>query len=217
MKYSILFLFLTYSIMALSQKNNEWKLTKNQDGIKIYMRKAASSKTNEVLGIMQMKTHLAPLVQMVKDSENHYRWIYANKNAKTLKVINDYEWIYYNESKAPWPVSNRDVITHALIIQDLSTFTVKIKSDGWPDYLPVKKDLVRIPALQNVWEFIPKKEGITEVHFTLAMDLGGDIPAWLVNMVIDNGPFSTIFNMSKLVQTDLYKNTYLSYIKEKSF
>jgi hypothetical protein len=203
--------------MAFSQKDNAWKLTKEKDGIKIYMRMAANSKTDDVLGIMLMKTHLSPLVQMVKDSENHYRWIYANKNAKTLKAINDFEWIYYNESEAPWPVSNRDVITHALIIQDLSTFTVKIFSDGLPEYMPVKKDLVRIPALKNVWEFIPKEKGFTEVHFTLSMDLGGEIPAWLVNLVIDNGPFSTIFNMSKLVQTDLYRNTYLSYIKEKPF
>lgn len=217
MKYSILFLFISYSMMALSQKSNEWKLTKNKDGIKIYMRKGTSSKTNEVLGIMQMNTHIGPLVQMVKDSENHYRWIYANKNAKTLQVINDFEWMYYNESEAPWPVSNRDVITHARIEQDLSSFIVKIYSDGMPGYIPVKKDLVRIQVLKNVWEFIPKEAGITEVHFTLSMDLGGDIPAWLVNLVIDNGPFSTIFNMSKLVQTNLYKNTYLSYIKEKQF
>jgi len=207
----------SFSFSLFAQKANEWKLTRNQEGVKIYIRTAEGSRTKEVLGLMQMNTHLGALVSMVKDPKNHYLWIYANKNAKLLKLVNDFEWVYYNESEAPWPVSNRDLITHAKLKQDKFTNMVRIDSDGWPDYIPVKKDLVRVPKLSSVWEFTPKSEGIVDVRFELSIDLGGDIPAWLVNMAIDKGPFYTLLNMSKVVKTSLYKNEYLPYIKEKSF
>jgi len=53
------------------------------------------------------------------------------------------------------------------------------------------------------------------VRFELLIDLGGDIPAWLVNMAIDKGPYYTLLNMSKVVKTSRYKDTYLNYIMEK--
>ncbi len=202
---------------VFSQNASGWKLTRNQEGVKIYIRTVEGSRTREVLGLMQMSTNLGPLVSMVKDSENHHLWIYANKSAKLLKVINDFEWIYYNISEAPWPVSNRDLITHAKMKQDKTSGIVRIDSEGWPDYIPVKEDLVRVPKLRSVWEFTPAREGIVDVRFELSIDLGGDIPVWLVNMAIDKGPFNTILNMSKVVKTNKYKNTQLSYIQEKTF
>ncbi len=212
--YIILF-YLINHLTLFSQKANEWKLTRNEEGVKIYIRNVEGSRTKEVLGLTQIKTHLAALVSMVKDPDNHHLWIYANKSAKLLYSFNDFEWIYYNISEAPWPVSNRDLITHALMKQDKSTYKVIIYSNGKPDYIPHKKDLVRVPKLTSVWEFTPQSDGIVDVRFELTIDLGGDIPAWLVNMAIDKGPFNTLLNMSKVVKTSKYADTYLSYIMEK--
>ena len=202
-------------LSGFSQKASDWKLTRNQDGIKIYVRSVEGSRTKEILGFTQINTHLGALVSMVKDTKSHNLWIYANKSALLLKNISDFEWIYYNVSEAPWPVSNRDLITHAVLTQDNLTYKVRIDSDGRPDYIPHKENLVRVPRLSSVWEFTPKSYGIIDVRFELSIDLGGDIPAWLVNMAIDKGPFYTLLNMSKVVKTNKYSNTYLSYIKEK--
>jgi len=210
-------LFLIIPALTFAQKASEWKLTRNQEGVKIYIRTVEGSRTKEVLGLMQMSTNMGALVNLVKDPDSHHLWIYANKNAKLLKTINDFEWFYYNVSEAPWPVSNRDLITHAIMKQDKSSLIVRIDSEGYPNYIPIKKDLVRVPKLKSIWEFTPAGEGKIDVRFELSIDLGGDIPAWLVNMAIDKGPFNTLLNMSKVINTNKYKNIKLSYIQEKTY
>jgi hypothetical protein len=213
---SVLNIFLiVFSISGYPQKSGEWKLSRNQDGVKVYMRKSEDSKLKEVLGIMQVKSSLGALVSIAKDTKNHHLWIYANKSAVILKSISDFEWIYYNISEAPWPVSNRDIITHAVLQQDKTTYKISVISEGVPGYIPPKKDLVRIPRLRNKWEFTPKDNGLIEVKFEMSIDLGGDIPAWLVNMAIDKGPLNTLINLKKLVDSGMHKNKKLSYIMEK--
>jgi hypothetical protein len=213
---NLLFTFLIVS-SGFAQKADDWKLARNQEGVKIYLRSVKGLGTKEVLGLTQVSATLGALVSMVKDPENHHIWIYANKEARFLKIISDFEWIYYNISEAPWPVRNRDLITHAKLEQDPHSYAVRIDSEGWPDYIPAQKNLVRIAKLKSLWVFTPKSNGIIDIRFELSIDLGGDIPAWLVNFAISKGPFNTLLNMAEVVKTDRYRSKVLSYIKEKTF
>jgi hypothetical protein len=212
---SVIFTFIIICTKSQSLKVDEWHLTQYKGGVKIYLRKSSNSNVKEVLGIVTIKTSISALVYLVKDTENHYQWIYANKTAKLLKTLSDFEWIYYNESEAPWPVSNRDLITHAKMVQDKSTLIVTINSVGIPNYLPKKEGLVRVPKLYTEWVFTPRNYGMVEVRFELEIDLGGNIPAWLVNTSIDNGPLQTIQNMAKVLNQEKYKKINLPYIIEK--
>jgi hypothetical protein len=211
----IVFLIAISASNCLAQSEKGWELSRTSDGVNIYMRKNNNSPVKKVMGKMTVKSSLAALVYLVKDSENHYQWIYANKQAQMLKSMNNFEWIYYNESQAPWPVSNRDIITHAKLSQDTATLQVVIDSKGIPKYIPEKEGLVRIPKLITSWEFTPRKNGMVEVRFELEIDLGGNIPPWLVNMSIDRGPLHTLQYMSKLLVQEKYKKIKLPYIKEQ--
>jgi len=213
---NLLFTFLISS-SGHAQKADDWKLVRNQEGVKIYLRSVKGLGTKEVLGLTEVPATLGALVSMVKDPENHHTWIYANKEARFLKKISDSEWIYYNISEAPWPVRNRDLITHAKLEQDPDSYVVRIDSEGWPDYIPANKNLVRIARLRSLWVFTPMRNEKTDIRFELSIDLGGDIPAWLVNFAIDKGPFNTLLNLARVVKTDRYKNQILPFVKEKSF
>jgi hypothetical protein len=213
---NLLFTFLMVS-SGFAQKSDDWKLDRNHEGVKIYLRNVKGLGTKEVLGLTQVHATLGALVSMAKDPENHHLWIYANKEAKFLKIINDFEWIYYNISEAPWPLRNRDLITHVKMKQDPDSYAVRIESEGCPDYLRVIKNLVRITELKSAWVFTPKSDGIIDIQFELAIDLGGDIPAWIVNFAIDKGPFNTLQHMVEIVKTDRYRGKVLPYIKEKNF
>jgi hypothetical protein len=217
MKYIILNLFIVFifKLEVASQKSNDWKLSGYEKCVKIYVRDGKNGGGKEVLGKTTIQTSLSALVFIVKDSENHYQWIYANKYAKLLKTINDFEWIYYNESKAPWPVSNRDLITHAKMKQDSITLEVTIDSQGVPNYIPVNEGIVRVRKLHSVWVFTPRQYGLVDVQFELEIDLGGNIPTWLVNTSIDKGPMHTLQNMALVLQQGKYKKISLPYIKEK--
>jgi len=214
---AILLLTLLSGFSGFAQKGDNWKLARDQEGVKVYLRSAGSMETKEVLGISRVPASLGALVSLVKDPEYHPNWIYANKQARFLKIISDFEWIYYNISEAPWPVRNRDLITRVKLEQDPNSYAVSIDSEGLPDYIPANKNLVRIARLKSSWVFTPKSNGIVDIRFELSIDLGGDIPAWLINLAIDKGPFNTIRNLKKAVKTDRYRNKVLPYIKEKYF
>jgi len=214
---AILLLTLLSGFSGFAQKGDNWKLARDQEGVKVYLRSAGSMETKEVLGISRVPASLGALVSLVKDPEYHPNWIYANKQARFLKIISDFEWIYYNISEAPWPVRNRDLITRVKLEQDPNSYAVRIDSEGLPDYIPANKNLVRIARLKSSWVFTPKSNGIVDIRFELSIDLGGDIPAWLINLAIDKGPFNTIRNLKKAVKTDRYRNKVLPYIKEKYF
>jgi len=211
-----LLIFLTASF-GFAQKSENWKLARNQEGVKVYLRSVNGLGTKEVLGFTQVSATLGALVSMIKDPENHPNWVYANKQSQFLKTIGNFEWIYYNISEAPWPIRNRDLITHAKLVQDPDSCIVRIDSEGLPDYIPANKKLVRITRLKSLWVFTPKGQGIIDIRFELSVDLGGDLPAWLINLAIDKGPYNTLLNMAEMVKSDKYRGRILPYIKEKVF
>ncbi len=211
-KYTFLtFILFVNTFNLFSQKN--WKETRYEDGIRVYMRNSDKTDIKEVLVETKMKATLSALVSIVKDSDNNKNWIYATANAEMLKEISDFEWLTYNESEAPWPIDNRDLSSRHKLTQ-FKNDRVHIRSIGEPDYIPEKKGIVRIPLLDSSWDFKAIDKNHAFVKFRLLIDLGGSLPSWLVNMAIDNGPFNTIKNMSSEVQKSMYKNSKLHYIND---
>ena len=210
---TILFIFsLSYTY---AQSADSWVLTKDENGVKIYTRHNTESPIKEVKGVMELQTSLSSLVALVKDAENQHNWVYLNKVAYLLDQPSDFEWYYYNESDAPWPVTNRDIVTHAKLSQNPKTYTVKIRTNGIPNYIPVKDGIVRILKLKSSWDFIPLEDGIVKVEFRLFIDLGGNLPAWAINLAVDTGPFNTMSAMTEEIKRDKYRNAKRSFIKEK--
>ena len=213
-----LFLFLIQTLFVSSisaQENSKWSLSKNKNGIKVYTRHTVNSPIKEVMGVFEIKTSLSSLVALVKDAKNHPNWVYLSKDSYLLKAPSNFEWYYYSESDAPWPVTNRDVVTHAKLTQDKNTYAIQINTKGVPNYIERKEGLVRIPYLVSSWDFIPENSGKILVKFKLLVDLDGKLPQWAVNLAVDIGPFNTMSGMIKEIQRDKYKNAKLSFIKEK--
>ncbi|MCF6364983.1 MAG: START domain-containing protein [Bacteroidales bacterium] len=194
--------------------NGDWKLVKNKDGIKAYTRKVENSDIKQVKVTANVKSNLTALVAIVRDVSSHTRWIYRCETAINLKTVSETEHYYYNESEASWSVSNRDIITHAVIRQDAKTKIVTISSTGMPNFIRNIDGIVRIQKLNAQWKFTPEPNGTVDIAFTLLIDLGGDLPAWIVNMAIAGGPFETVRNMKTEVQKAKYQNTKYGFIKE---
>jgi len=211
--YSV-FVIAIFQLSFYPKKNENWKLVKNKEGIKAYTREVEGSDIKQVRVYANVKSNLTALVAIVRDVSSHTKWIYRCKTAKNLKTVSETEHYYYNESEAPWPVSNRDIITHAVIKQNKKTKIVKIISIGMPHFIKEIDGIVRIQKLNAQWKFTPKLNGTVDIAFTLLIDLGGALPAWIVNMAIADGPFETVLNMKKEVQKEKYQQTKYSFIEE---
>ncbi|MCF6243175.1 MAG: hypothetical protein L3J74_17780 [Bacteroidales bacterium] len=216
MKYILFFYILLSGFFCLNAQNTEnWELVKEKEGIKIYARKVNNSPFDELLGIYITNTRLSSIVSLLKDYNNQPNWVFANVETSLLNAPNNFEWYYYMKTDAPWPVADRDIIIHAVLTQDSLSHTIHVNVKGIPQYLKVNKGIVRLPYLKSSWEFIPISADKTMIRLQILTDIGGEVPAWLVNMVKEKAPLNTLMLMREELKKDKYKNARLPYIKEK--
>jgi len=179
-----------------------WTLEKDKNAVKVFTRKAEDVDFKEFRAVTIVQASIPALVALVKDVESYPEWVENVKSSKLLEVINDNEEVYYNEIKVPWPLSNRDNIVAAKIVKDTESGIVRIIMKGKPDYIPEKSGLVRIPVARGFWEFVPLGNGETKVTLQYLADPGGNVPAWIVNMFVVDGPYKTFLNMKELLKKE---------------
>jgi ribosome-associated toxin RatA of RatAB toxin-antitoxin module len=199
---------------AANTKEAKWTLAKNKKGVKVYLRKVQGSDFKEFKGVITLKVSLASLVALVKDFEASPDWVANCSKCEVLERTSANETFSYSVSKAPWPVKNRDAIVHTVISQDKDTRAVTIKQTGKPDYIPKKKNVIRVKRIDGFWQFTPQKSGEVEIVYQVVSDPGGGIPKWLVNSSLVSQPYRTLLKMKKVVEREKYQNVTLAFMPE---
>ena len=200
-----------FSVGSVEAKSS-WELSKQTDGIQVYVRNSSNSKIKFFRAVAIMPTRLTSLVAVLEDTTVFPRLFHNCKSAKSLKKVGHNEFYNYIVTAMPWPVSSRDSITQSIISQNKKTKRVDISINAKPNMVPQKKGIVRIKHLVGRWEFTPLKNGMTKVIYELSVVPGGSIPAWLVNLLVIDTPFYTLLKLRKLVKEPIYKNAKRSYI-----
>ncbi len=208
------FLFIFIGISTLNAQNRAWKLIKNENGIQVYSKKPDNSKFRIIKVSTQIKTSLSSLVKLIKDVSGHKKWVYLDKKAEILREKPPFSWVMYSQTDAPWPVSDRDVVARGHLSQDSITKIVTIRGEALPHYVPKDPDYVRIPYALSKWQFIPEKDSLVEVEFTLVINIGGSVPRWLANLTAAKGPYQTMRGLRKEIKRKKYRKVHLPFIME---
>ena len=112
--------------------------------------------------------------------------------------------VVYQLVSAPWPVSDREIITRSQGYLDPDTSEVYIKLECMPDYLPLNDKYVRVPQLEGAWNIIPLSQDQCRVVFRLHIEPGGEIPSWLANIAVIDTPYHTLTNLREMVKQEKY-------------
>ncbi len=198
----------------MSQNTPDWELVKNCNEIKVYSQKVPNLQIKKVKVETVVEATLSELVTIFKDAENHNNWVFLSESAKIAEVINDNNWKYYCFTETPWPVSNRDYYTSVVLVQNEIDYSVTITSIAIPDYAPEIKGCVRISYIESIWVFNPIGNGSVHISFELEVDLGGNIPSWLINLAVTKGPYNTMVGLINELNNDKYIGVKLNYIEE---
>jgi hypothetical protein len=197
----VLFLsfFLVTSYAVYSQ---EWEFAKERDGIKIYTRKENNGSLKSFKGSADLKTEMSKVCSLLGNAKSFDWW---DKDITEIKVIS-YElgkYIqYYLVYDVPWPLSDRDLVVDARITIDPVTGAETIFAQPLPNIIPEKPDLVRIKNYWQKWTVLPLSPGIVRVTLEGYVDPGGNVPAWLYNMVITDTPLKVIREVRKRVEVN---------------
>lgn len=208
--FSIVFSALCFS--GYGQEN--WELKTTKKGISIFTRTFPDSRFKAVKVECDLEATLSQLVAVILDVNTGAEWVYSTKSSVLLKQVSLSELYYYSEVNVPWPVSNRDFIALLKVVQDPYTRTVTVYGPTIPDYLPVKKDIVRVAQAEGKWIITPVDKNHLKVEYTLRMDPGGNIPAWLINLFATKGPYESFKNLKRQIQKSVYVNAHLPFITD---
>ncbi|MDQ6812519.1 MAG: START domain-containing protein [Bacteroidota bacterium] len=197
-KISISVFFITILHTGFSQL--QWQLSKDQNGIKVYTAKEASSKFKEIKVEATLEGTIQKLENILINVGKTKGWVYGTKDSYIIKKISPNEILYYSETSLPWPVSNRDIPIKMVLTPDARNNTLKVVATGIPDAIPEKKGIVRLPYFNATWDV--KSEGKNKLNITylLKMDPGGSVPAGVTNLFVSKGPFETFNNLSELLK-----------------
>lgn len=206
------FILLTYGCLLSFHVSAQpdWKLNTNKDGIKVYTSIAENSAFKAVKTIGNVETTMSQLAKVLMDVSNTEEWVYGAKNPQLLKQFSPTDLIYYAEAVLPWPMSNRDFIIRITMTQDPVTKAVTMVTENMPKYVPEKKGIVRIQRSSGIWKLTPVSTGIIRVEYTLQVDPGGLLPAWLVNLFATTGPYQSLKGLRKEVKLAKYQNATLA-------
>lgn len=203
MRYPTTVLLLTLSASILFGQSppasSSWKLKKSSEGVEVYYRQAENSPINEIKITTSFNGQLKSLLDIMRDVQSYPDWVYKCTASELVERPSSSEAIYYAIMDFPWPLTDRDFVAGSKIYSGANGKVV-ITVKGMTGRIPEHKERVRVPVLDYRWEFIPLDDDIIQVKYYLRSDPGGELPAWLVNLVIDQGPTQTVKNLRGLLQ-----------------
>jgi hypothetical protein len=197
-KKFFLFSFLLFGFSA-GMAQGKWELKKNQNGIQVFIRKAANSSIKELRVVCELDATKAELVSTLQDIGNYSAWVYSNKKSVILKTINPEKIIYYTQSHLPWPIRDRDLVIELDISPTPDVLNIQAKS--LPQYLPKNDDYIRVPYSLATWKVTQGANNKLKVDYTFSVDPGGNIPVWLVNATLTIGPYNSFVKLRDFLKT----------------
>ena len=212
-----IFITITFFLFAFAQQDVKvtvWKKVKIKNGIAVYIRENSLSEVNEVRAETMVNATLSSVVYLIKHVEKQPEWAYATKEARVIKKINSYRWLIYTRTDAPWPVDDRDCVSD-ITMKQFSDSSIVIRTINVDTVLDEVENVVRMPMVKASWRLTPVDANTTKVRFQILVDLGGSVPAWVVNLFIENGPYNTMTNFKEEVAKKKYQKIRYPYIKQR--
>lgn len=193
---------------------DDWKLSVNKDGIKIYTRPITNSKLKAIKVECSLNVRPSQLVKVIMDIDRSAEWVYHSKSAYVVKQVSPSELFYYSEVSVPWPAQNRDYISHIMVSQNPKNKEITIDAPCLPGMVPVKPNVVRICHSIGRWTIAPISNNTIKVEYQLEVDPAGTIPAWLINLFATEGPLKTFERLKQQLQKPEYKNVKLAFVED---
>lgn len=196
-------IFFTMGFISMAQEN--WKLVKDKEGIKVYTRSNDVMSFKEFKATMVVHANIHQFLSVLYDVDGLSSWAYNITEATLVSRESERHQVYHAVAKAPWPYKNRDGVYSNKINWDSTLSTLTIDIELVENYIQPKNDFVRMDGY-GFWKFRELSSGATEVLFQMQIDPGGSIKAWLANMFTTDSPFETLIGLQKEVLREKHRN-----------
>lgn len=179
LRKSLFISLLLITTPLLAEPFAHWQFDSNSNGISIYSREHSDGLV-EIRAQMFTTTSYGAFLALLEDSSNVPNWIANVSSSKVLKQLSTTENIVYTQFAAPWPATNRDMVTYSKYTIDDIAFTLSIK-DAPLSTFPKQEGYLRIHSVTATWVLQKLTNGLTVIEYTAFANPGGELPNWLIN------------------------------------
>lgn len=187
-------LFLIFTIVAFSQESQWKKVYDDKDDsyeMTILTRPIPGSPYKEFKGVTRSDIPFDVALKVIQDYANYHKWYGMCDALYAITVRNPKDIDMYFVLDLP-VVKDRDVVVKVESGWDEQNGTawVTMKSID-SDY---KKDsgFVRMTSLKGRWDIKKLDDSHVEVMYQVHAELGGSLPAWVVNIAAIDQPKKTL-------------------------
>ncbi len=147
---------------------------------------------------------LSIVMNHFKDVQKADSMIPGLKTKKILKQISDSERIDYDHFDVPWPFKDRYAIYRAEA-QNIAGREILITLNPLDNYPFEENDKVsaRIKNSSFFLQSLPEDNSKTRVTIKLAVDPGGYLPVWLINLVAGSWSKDLFNNLRKNIKKEI--------------
>lgn len=167
--------------LALPATADAWDTVFDDGVVRVQQRPYGSSPLMEVKGEVRVTASLNALMALLGDADYNRHWVYRSGGATIVEAAGYRQAYVYGVVDAPWPMQDRDTIVRFDYLQDPETLEITISISNFPDFLPEKPGLVRVPDFGGFWHLLPRADGQVDVTYQVHGDPGGWVPVWLAN------------------------------------
>ncbi len=194
-------LLLLNLILFNASAKTDWKLRREESGVKIYTRSVEGSPYEEFRAVVTIpQTSLTGVLDVITDVKNYPVNFPNCSSAKVLEQRGKYSDIHYLTIKAPWPVADRDAIYEATTSISPNGKYAQIKLVPRGDFTETKPNFIRVKNGTGFWELQELAPNTIQVVYQFHADPGGEIPGWIANTVIVINPLRTMESLRDKVQ-----------------
>lgn len=180
---------------------NNWKLEKDKDGIKVWTRKAPNAILKEYKASTVIQSTPDKLVAFFKNYKMFDQWMYKVDEGSVKLIKKNSENDYYIQMTMSAPlIKSRESITHFVFNAPDPKGTVLINLDAAPNLLPPNDNYVRIPKMKAYWKFVPLGNGKVEVTHQALSSPGGSLPETIANLGMVDAPYSMMEKLKELLK-----------------
>jgi hypothetical protein len=170
----------------------------DRGGWALYGREKEGSEVNEykVTGLIEAPPQIA--LRAAREALFNEKYLPDNQKVTILERSEE-RVLTYTVTEMPGLFSDRDAVIEYVFFERVGLGTFGVTWSVAPNGGPAKPEgVVRIPRLSGGWEFAADGSGRTLATCVAHADIGGNIPAWLVNRLAGDHMVQDLDNMRKL-------------------
>ncbi len=200
--------FAFFSIVSYGMAQENWKLIKNSDNVKVYIKEEPGNEEYiNIKAVTFAKGSLQSFAEVMKDVSSYNEWMHAVEETFVVSQENEYHFSYYMLTDFPWPAKDRDAVINMKFDWMPEKKVFKTTSKNVKGLVPVKDNIRRVDEVEASYSFIREDHNKVKIQYLGRIKPGVQLPDWLMEKVYFIAPYNTLKNLRQFVMRGKYRNS----------